>query len=138
MDLVEKAGSGILRINQAMREYGLMAPKIEADANWFSVTFTRPDLQKRSYEERKRLNVMGAEKDIDGATKKITEKVTENQKVILAIMARNARVTAKELASKVGISERTIKENIKKLKGRGRIERIGPAKGGYWEVKGQA
>jgi ATP-dependent DNA helicase RecG len=34
----------------------------------------------------------------------------------------------------VGISQRKIKENIAKLKERGYLKRIGPAKGGHWEI----
>jgi ATP-dependent DNA helicase RecG len=45
MDLVEKVGTGILRMKDAMKEYGLNEPIIEADENWFSITFER-DVQK--------------------------------------------------------------------------------------------
>jgi len=34
----------------------------------------------------------------------------------------------------VGISERKIKENIRKLKEKGLLRRLGPARGGYGEV----
>jgi len=51
-------------------------------------------------------------------TVKVTEKVTENQEIILAEMKANPHVTAKELSEIVSISERKIKENIKKLKDR--------------------
>src|SRR3989339_608646 len=50
MNLVEKAGTGILRIRNAMKEYKLEKPKIETDENWFTIIFKRPDLQKESYE----------------------------------------------------------------------------------------
>jgi ATP-dependent DNA helicase RecG len=38
------------------------------------------------------------------------------------------------LAIIVGISERKIRENIKKLKSKGFLKRIGPDKGGHWEI----
>jgi len=38
------------------------------------------------------------------------------------------------MADLIGISERKIKENIKKLKEKGLLKRVGPAKGGYWVV----
>jgi ATP-dependent DNA helicase RecG len=41
MDLVEHIGSGIKRIREAIRAYGLKPSFIEADADWFSITFTR-------------------------------------------------------------------------------------------------
>ena len=62
------------------------------------------------------------------------EKVTENQKKILNNISRNRFVTVKKLSKIVGISERKIKENISKLKQKKLLKRIGPAKGGHWEV----
>jgi ATP-dependent DNA helicase RecG len=38
------------------------------------------------------------------------------------------------LAELVGISQRKVKENIMTLKEKGLLERIGPAKGGYWKI----
>src|SRR3989344_242256 len=52
MSLVEKAGTGILRIRNAMKDYKLEHPKIETDGKWFAIIFKRPDLQKESYEQR--------------------------------------------------------------------------------------
>ena len=62
------------------------------------------------------------------------EKVTENQQNILESIGNNPHITALELAGVVGISERKIKENIRKLKQKGMLRRIGAARGGYWEV----
>ncbi len=39
-----------------------------------------------------------------------------------------------EIARNIGISKRKVLDNINKLKKHGRLKRIGPAKGGYWEV----
>ena len=49
-------------------------------------------------------------------------------------MSQNAYITTKGLADEVKISQRKIKENISKLKDKGLIKRIGPDKGGHWEV----
>jgi len=38
------------------------------------------------------------------------------------------------LAGNLGISDRGVKKNISKLKSDGLIRRIGPDKGGYWEI----
>ena len=65
---------------------------------------------------------------------KVTEKVTENQRKILEAVEKNPHITAPELAGILGISERKTKENIKKLKERALLKRIGPDKGGHWEV----
>jgi len=49
-------------------------------------------------------------------------------------MIHNPTVSARELAEIAGISSRKIEENIKKLKALGMVKRIGPAKGGHWEI----
>lgn len=38
------------------------------------------------------------------------------------------------LSENIGISDREIKKQIEKLKAIGRIRRIGPDKGGHWDV----
>ena len=118
MDLVEKIGSGILRIRNAMRKYNLSAPKIEADENWFTIIF------KRNSSER------GVEK----VGKKVGEKVGENQLKILDLISKNNRITYSELSKKINISEKNIYMNIEKLKQKKLLKRIGPAKGGHWEI----
>lgn len=52
MELVEKAGSGLVRIEKAMLDYKLDKPDIKADRNWFHITFKRPELQNSTYEDR--------------------------------------------------------------------------------------
>lgn len=44
-------------------------------------------------------------------------------------------MTIPELAALIGVTERSIERNIKKLQEPGRLRRIGPAKGGHWEVR---
>lgn len=66
---------------------------------------------------------------------KVTDKVTENQKNIIDLLQENSKFTAAELAQKVGISQRKVKDNLRKLKEMGLLKRIGSTKGGYREVK---
>jgi len=77
-------------------------------------------------------------KTIDGSGKKLEkvgEKLSQNQQSIMEEIIHNPYVSARELSEIVGISSRKIEENIKKLKARGVVKRIGPAKGGHWEVQ---
>ena len=62
---------------------------------------------------------------------KATEKTTE--KIIKAIQ-NNPYITHRDLAEILGLSEDGIYYNIKKLKQKGLLRRIGPDKGGHWEV----
>ena len=65
---------------------------------------------------------------------KVGEKVTENQKQIIEQIIQNRSISIKELSEKVGIAEKNIEVNLFKLKKNGLLKRIGPDKGGHWEV----
>ncbi len=54
---------------------------------------------------------------------------------ILALIRENALVTIPELAASIGVSERSIERNLKKLQAEKRLSRIGPANGGHWKVE---
>ena len=54
---------------------------------------------------------------------------------IYELMRQDSKITIKELALRLDMSESGIKKMITKLKKEGKITRIGGAKGGYWEVK---
>ena len=49
-------------------------------------------------------------------------------------MQRDSTITIAALAETLGVTDRAIKKQIKKLKAEGRIRRIGPDRGGHWEV----
>ena len=61
-------------------------------------------------------------------------KATENQKKIISAMANDPGITALKLSKKLGISVRKTEQNIKNLKVKGLIARVGSDKSGYWEV----
>ena len=54
--------------------------------------------------------------------------------VILEEIGKNTYITAQQLSDILGISLRKTKENLSKLKERGIIRRVGPDKGGHWEI----
>lgn len=53
---------------------------------------------------------------------------------ILALLRAEPRLPARLLGERLGISPRAVEKQIAKLRERGRLRRIGPAKGGHWEV----
>lgn len=64
-------------------------------------------------------------------TQKTVEKTVEK---ILDAIKSNPKITQNKLAEIAGLTRRGIEWNLAKLKEKGIIKRIGPAKGGYWEV----
>ena len=204
-DYVEKIGSGIRRIKQAMANYDL---NIEIDADeFFTVTFFRKEqirskfktnpkqiqsksdgnrteigrksdaterrkwiLQKLKREGKiKRIDIQNkfdivkdtAHRDLKTLVenKKIVKKGTgrnvwyelsvkpkveenrvtfdtlnDTQTEIIKIIKKKPEITYSELAKKVGKSRRTIIRNMKMLKQKGLVKRIGADKNGYWKV----
>ena len=61
--------------------------------------------------------------------------LTDIQKQILDILSENNQCSAKIMAEQIGVSSRSIENNIKKLKEHGILERYGSPKNGYWEIK---
>ena len=68
-------------------------------------------------------------------TVNVTVKVTVNQKKILEAVKVNPYITQEALVGIVGISRKSIVENMKKLQQSGLIERIGSDKNGYWHIQ---
>lgn len=72
----------------------------------------------------------------EGEVKYITSnhQISLNQQKIIAATKSNNRITYTELSELIGIAPTNIARNIKKLVEAEKLRRVGPAKGGYWEV----
>lgn len=95
---------------------------------------TNKYLKLAAEEEREGVTGKVEEKAVEKVIEKVRERVTENQKRILEEIIRNKYITIKRLSESIGISERKTQENIKKLKGKRLLKKVGPDKGGYWET----
>ena len=96
--------------------------KIEFNGNYFYVAF------RQSHEYLKL-------SDSETKEKHVPENVPEKRWTnIISIMKKNSQVTIAELAKHLGVTEKTIKRDIEKLRTAGKLKRVGPDKGGYWDV----
>ena len=109
---VEKIGSGIRRIQDAMRTYGLGVEF--KSTGFFTVVFQRPTQ----------------------ATPQATpqDELTELEKKIIAEININPKISRNDLVKKLGISPETIKEYLAKLKIKGALRRVGQTSAGHWEI----
>ena len=114
---IEKYGTGYRRIREALKNY----PTMKFDFKEIQGGF----LAELSY-QKQRLT--------ENAVDNVVENVVENEQKTLALLKENNTLSAKEIANKLKITERTIQRYIKKLQEKKLIKRIGPAKGGYWEI----
>lgn len=62
------------------------------------------------------------------------ENPIKSREKIVALLAENGKLSATAIAEKIGISAKAVEKHFANLKAAGIIERIGPAKGGYWRV----
>ena len=62
---------------------------------------------------------------------KTTQKTTQK---IIELIKDNQTISIEEMADKCGLTRDGIKYQIRKLKQAGHLRRIGPDKGGHWEV----
>lgn len=52
----------------------------------------------------------------------------------MELLKQNKNITTDELANLLDISRRAVAKQIASLKEKGKISRVGPDKGGHWEV----
>jgi len=122
-DYIEQIGTGINRIKNSVKEHGQGSVEFYHN-NFFIVTFTRT--KKVTEKVPKRLGIKLGDK--------LGVKLGENEIKILELMRDNKYITTKELSEHIKISTTAVDNNISKLKKKGLLRRIGPDKGGHWEV----
>lgn len=128
-NLAENAGYGFDKMVDGWLQYTGTAPEFTSDTSFTKSVFAKA-------EERTKYDLVPDDDE------KVGEKVgenafpylTNNQSLIVALMAQYPTISAKKLAEEVGISLRKVEVNIKKLRDKEVIERIGPARGGYWKI----
>ena len=65
---------------------------------------------------------------------KVVDKIVTISDSVLYTISENNSITTKKLAEQYSMSMRQLKRIIAQLKDDNRIKRIGPDKGGHWEV----
>ena len=123
---IEAWGRGIDKITQGFLSAKKPQPLFEELGNGFMVTLhkTSPDLATDKVPD----------KVPDKVLDRVPDNLTKNQQKIITLLKQNKTVSMAEMAENIGISKRKVLDNTNKLKKMGLIRRIGPAKGGHWEV----
>ena len=121
--IIERYGSGIGRIMDDFKAYGLTAPEFKEVGESFIVTVVKtrqPGFHPNTIHQ--------------GMVERLVERLAESQKKILTLMQATPNISKKDLATAVGISTTAIDKNISALKAKGLLERVGPDRGGHWEL----
>lgn len=122
---IETWGRGTLKIVRLMQEAGLQPPVMRVNAGFVTLTFTLPSnlLPQTMGESRE---------EAPGKTPGKTQGKTPD--LILGRLAEAPSASIPELAQALGKSESAIERAIRKLRADGKLARVGPAKGGHWQV----
>lgn len=115
--IIETWGRGTLKIASLMQAAGLPVPTLQERTESVLMTFVLPDAMVRFKH--------------GGAIEETPEKSSEK---ILRHLRQTPNLSAKALAEELGISSRAVEKQINLLKKDAKLVRIGPAKGGHWEV----
>ena len=125
---VERAGTGTEDIINKCREWGHLAPVWKDDGD-FKVTIYRENLLKSSNP------LMKNDGENDGEKNSAIKGLSDKEKIVFSVIKTDPYTTTAFLAKSKKLTRPTIERAIKKLKQLGLIKRIGPDKGGHWEVK---
>ncbi len=66
---------------------------------------------------------------------RLGERLGETRAAIVEAMWANPQITITQLAESLGMSTTAVEKNLRILRTQGYVRRIGPARGGHWEVR---
>ncbi len=142
-------GSGIIR---ALQSDDNIEFRNEVSGDQFRVILWRSDLkssekttQKTEYEEESTQKTTQKTEDNEASDLNGSEKTTQKteyeeestQKTtqkIITLISENPNISRKKLAEACEVTPDAIKLQIRKLREAGKIRRVGPDKGGHWEI----
>jgi ATP-dependent DNA helicase RecG len=113
---VETWGRGIKLILDECAKANLPEPQIVAESGYTKTVFMRP-----------------AQTSKPKTTQKSTQK---NAQKILSLLRQNPTITRTQIAVAARLTPDSVKWNLDKLKASGIIRRVGPDRGGHWEIVG--
>ena len=116
VEVAEKVAENLGKVAENSSQ---VAEKVAEKQGEVAVKYTEKDTETRS-----------------GYTEKVTEKLSETEERIVALIQSNAHITQKMLSEAIGMTRQYVGRCMDSLQARKIIRRVGPDKGGYWEVLG--
>ena len=124
---IETIGTGLTDLLADCKAKGLREPLLEEVSGRFRIVIWRP---------KSTANMVGNLAEVSQKTPQrgSLKSSLKSSLKILEILAAEPTCTYDELAGRIGITRRAITKQIKNLRETGKLKRIGPDKGGHWEV----
>jgi len=116
----DELGSGVRNLFQYVKLYSGGDPVFD-EGDVFRITVPLDDVSSQKSSQKSSLGKHGFNGD-------------ETEKRILSLLSMNPSMTGESLASSLGITRRAVTKQIAGLKSKGMLRRVGPDKGGHWEV----
>ena len=123
---IESWGRGYEKIFEGFKAAGLPMPTIEEADGGIRVSF-----QRNNQGNPQTISQTDATETPQKTSQKTPQKTSQK---ILELIEGNPQITTHEMAAIIGIDRRNIHRNIKKLREQGVLCRVGPDKGGHWEI----
>ena len=143
LSLMERRGSGFGKILDAYqfeseKRGRSIVPQFRSSSSEFHVILPNLNYEAHELQPVTGINANGAGGDVEVSNNPISTTLTEgrNAKIIIRAIKANSYVTTVELCRKTRLSTSGVYKTIVALKEAGMIRRVGPTKGGYWEVIG--
>ena len=136
---IEAWGRGIQRIFDACREADTPDPRVlyEPGDMWFEFPYSEAYLEiipSRGDAGDRRVGDRVGDRVGETSGKRSGKTSGKRSGKILGYLSTNPDVTIPELAEMLGITERSVERNLSQLREQNLVRRVGPAKGGHWEV----
>ena len=129
--LIENLGSGLKEVCRLLKDAGLPLPSIEIVASGTRIVIHSASGYPEGSEKKVGENLSKSEKSKVKSNEKGKEKSSEK---VIRLMAENSIITTQEIAQSLGLSLAGIEKIIRILKQKGHLRRVGPDKGGHWEI----
>ena len=129
MKFMERRGSGLKKITDntnALFNDDKNHVEFFSDRNFFKVT-----IHNALYGKKQKNAIVNASVN---ANVNASVKLSTTQEAIIQLMRGNPQITIKEIASTLGKNETTISRNIKELKEKDIVKRVGSDKAGRWAL----
>ena len=121
---VKEFGEGFDRICREQEANGANVPSFRTDEFILKITVPKVSEKVNVNDERVDINV----------TENVTDASQKTSQKIIDLIKEDPYISTSKMAEIIGVDKRNIARNIKKLQEQGVVRRVGPDKGGFWEV----
>ena len=135
VNIIEKWGSGIPRIMNEIREYGLQEPEFIIFENDFRVNIYRKNYNTTQSTQGSTQNRINTTQDISKKEKLDVKNLTETEKTIINTIINNPEMSQKQIADNLNWTVNKVKYYMKKFKQKNILKYEGTSQNGKWEIQ---